>query len=179
MTGNFVLNALSLCRVPKSQKYPLPGHEDGFALRLRQVLDAYGNTSSIARAIDRSEGAVRKWLRGESEPNVSDLRALCQATGTNVEWLVMGRGNRLGPSEIRDPPAVYATPMPPPLDYRLLDAIMAMIEDEARTAGLEIISPKRTSILAVLYNLFRDSKQIDREAVTRMVSLAGERAPSA
>jgi transcriptional regulator with XRE-family HTH domain len=67
-----------------------PPPPDGFPGRLRQVLDSYGSTSSLARAIDRSEGAVRKWLRGQSEPNVSDLRAICEATATSVEWLVMG-----------------------------------------------------------------------------------------
>src|ERR1700723_4401428 len=66
----------------------------GFAVRLRQVIDAYGSANSIAKAIERSEGAVRKWLRGESEPNVTDLRTLCEQTQTSIEWLVTGRGRR-------------------------------------------------------------------------------------
>src|ERR1700755_3469820 len=66
----------------------------GFALRLRQVIDAYGSANSIAKGIERSEGAVRKWLRGESEPNITDLRALCERTHTNIEWMVTGRGRR-------------------------------------------------------------------------------------
>src|SRR5215472_1725238 len=66
----------------------------GFASRLRQVIDAYGSANSIAKAIERSEGAVRKWLRGESEPNVTDLRTLCEQTQTNIEWLVTGHGHR-------------------------------------------------------------------------------------
>ena len=40
----------------------------GFSMRLRQVIDTYGSANSIAKVIERSEGAVRKWLRGESEP---------------------------------------------------------------------------------------------------------------
>src|SRR2546421_4626596 len=66
----------------------------GFAARLREVIDAYGSASGLAKAIERSEGAVRKWLRGESEPNVTDLRAVCEQTGTSIEWLVTGRGVR-------------------------------------------------------------------------------------
>ncbi len=53
----------------------------GFAARLREVIDAYGSASGLAKAIERSEGAVRKWLRGESEPNVTDLRAVFAANG--------------------------------------------------------------------------------------------------
>src|SRR5438105_14567228 len=68
----------------------------GFALRLRQVIDAYGSANSIAKSIERSEGAVRKWLRGESEPNVTDLRTLCDHTQTRPEGFVTGRGRREG-----------------------------------------------------------------------------------
>ena len=64
----------------------------GFAARLRQVLKGHGSASSLAKAIARSEGAVRKWLRGESEPNVTDLRAVCDVTETRIEWLVTGAG---------------------------------------------------------------------------------------
>ncbi len=39
---------------------------DGFPARLRQVINSYGSTSSLARTIERSEGALRKWLRGLS-----------------------------------------------------------------------------------------------------------------
>ena len=66
----------------------------GFAARLREVIDAYGSASGLAKTIERSEGAVRKWLRGESEPNVTDLRSVCEQTGTSIEWLVSGNGRR-------------------------------------------------------------------------------------
>lgn len=46
--------------------------------------------TSLASEIGRSEGALRKWLRGESEPNVTDLRRLSVATGLSVEWFVLG-----------------------------------------------------------------------------------------
>src|SRR4029079_9780130 len=88
------------CRGPYSRAMLKTGEStalnppDGFPARLRQVIDSYGNTSSLAREIERSEGALRKWLRGLSEPNVSDLRAICEVTHTSVEWLVMGRGQR-------------------------------------------------------------------------------------
>jgi len=48
------------------------------------VADAHGGASALARMVTRSEGAVRKWLRGECEPNVTDLRAICEATCTGI-----------------------------------------------------------------------------------------------
>ena len=44
----------------------------------------------LAVPIGRSEGAVRKWLRGDAEPNATDLHLLSQATGATVEWLIFG-----------------------------------------------------------------------------------------
>jgi transcriptional regulator with XRE-family HTH domain len=86
-------------------KYALSNEPNGFPARLRHVLDSYGTGIALAQAIGRSEGAIRKWLRGESEPNVSDLRAICEATNTNVEWLVFGRGDPKR-MEIRESPCI-------------------------------------------------------------------------
>lgn len=62
----------------------------GLAARLRQAVDSYGSVTATATAIDRSEGALRKWLRADSEPNASDLQAVAQITGVSVEWLIYG-----------------------------------------------------------------------------------------
>jgi transcriptional regulator with XRE-family HTH domain len=146
---------------------------DGFAARLRQVVEAHGSTSAFARSLGRSEGALRKWLRGQSEPNVSDLRAICEMTGTNVEWLVTGRGSRGGALAVREnapPPSSMA--LRQPFDYRLLDQIMAAIDDESRVLNLDVPRLKRSSLTGLLYDRFLESKQVDRELVSRMVALA-------
>ena len=62
---------------------------EGLPTRLRQVMPK-GKVTSLANEIGRSEGALRKWLRGESEPNMTDLRHLSVATGVSIEWLVVG-----------------------------------------------------------------------------------------
>jgi transcriptional regulator with XRE-family HTH domain len=54
------------------------------------VVEPYGSVTSIAAAIGRSEGAVRKWLRGHAEPNATDLRLLSIATGASLDWLIFG-----------------------------------------------------------------------------------------
>jgi transcriptional regulator with XRE-family HTH domain len=82
--------------------YAYSDEANGFPARLRQILDSYGTAVALAQAIGRSEGAIRKWLRGQSEPNVSDLRAICEATNTNVEWMVLGCGDPQR-MEIREP----------------------------------------------------------------------------
>jgi len=145
----------------------------GFALRLRQVIDAYGSANSIAKTIERSEGAVRKWLRGESEPNVTDLRTLCEQTHTSIEWLVTGRGRREAVHTLETPPPSYENqPNRPPINYALLEAIMDAIDIEVSKEMLELPSPKRSMLVVTLYDLFQESQKVDSDAVARLVKLA-------
>ena len=138
----------------------------GFALRLRQVIDAYGSANSIAKAIERSEGAVRKWLRGESEPNVTDLRTLCEQTQTSIEWLVTARGRR---ETVHTPPPV---PSNVPLSVPLLESIIDAVESEIGKDNLTLSSSKRSMLVATLYGMFQESQKVDPEAVARLVRLA-------
>jgi hypothetical protein len=146
----------------------------GFAGRLRQVIDAHGSANSIAKIIARSEGAVRKWLRGESEPNITDLRTLCEHTHTNIEWLVTGKGRReAAPVALQDiPPPAYGDALGRPLSYSLLEAIMDAIDAQVRADGVDLPSTKRSMLVVTLYDLFQESQKIDPEAVTRLVKLA-------
>jgi len=147
----------------------------GFATRLRQVIDAYGSANSIAKAIERSEGAVRKWLRGESEPNVTDLRTLCEQTQTSIEWLVTGRGRREAiHTHLSETPAPNHEnePNSPPLSYSLLEAIMDAVENEVRKDDLDLPSSKRSMLVTALYDMFQESRRVDCEAVARLVKLA-------
>ena len=139
----------------------------GFALRLRQVIDAYGSANSVAKSIERSEGAVRKWLRGESEPNVTDLRTLCDQTQTSIEWLVTGRGRR---EVVHTPPA--PAPAGVPLSVALLESIIDAVETEVSKDELNLSTSKRSMLIATLYGMFEESQKVDGEAVVRLVRLA-------
>jgi hypothetical protein len=147
----------------------------GFAARLREVIDAYGSASGLAKTIERSEGAVRKWLRGESEPNVTDLRALCEQTGTSIEWLVTGKGTRETHSEVRESIAspLYQNPPREHLNVQLLEGILLAVQEELRGAHLELPPLKQAMLVVTLYDLCDERKEVDREAVSRLVKLAG------
>lgn len=148
----------------------------GFAARLREVIDAYGSASGLAKSIERSEGAVRKWLRGESEPNVTDLRALCEQTGTSIEWLVTGQGVREAlPTGVRDAtaPPPYQNAAREVVNVQLLQDILLAVQEELRNAGLELPAQKQSMLVVTLYDLCHERKEVDREAVARLVKLAG------
>jgi hypothetical protein len=147
----------------------------GFAVRLREVIDAYGSASGLAKAIDRSEGAVRKWLRGESEPNVTDLRGVCEQTGTGIEWLVTGNGLREAPpQDVREPPPPpYQNTTREQVNTQLLEGILLAVQEELRNTGLELPLLKQSMLVVTLYDLSHERKEVDREAVARLVKLAG------
>lgn len=154
---------------------------DGFAARLRQVLSSYGSTSSLARTMERSEGALRKWLRGLSEPNVTDLRAICEITGTSVEWLVMGRGPQKDPMAggqgdsglaVRDEAGGPGTEPLPPLNYRLMDEVVRSVRRESDVLlGNQSPAEKQSSVLTTVYNMSRRTRVVDSEEVARVVGL--------
>lgn len=129
--------------------YAISDEQSGFPARLRQVLDSYGTGIALAQAIGRSEGALRKWLRGVSEPKVSDIRAICKATNTNVEWLVLGRGEQKC-VEVREPCSYRYTPRRAASCSHHLDPYVTLREAPSATVGRrETQPPARRSGLTV------------------------------
>jgi transcriptional regulator with XRE-family HTH domain len=146
--------------------------QDEFPARLRQAIGKYGSVSALARAISRSDGAVRKWLRGVSEPNVSDLRAISIATGVSIDWLVTGRSeSHLTESGVQEVLSSFPSASAA-MNYTLLEDIMDSVDGELRSSGVHIGPTKRSTIVVTLYRLFRETEAIDREAVARLVKLA-------
>jgi transcriptional regulator with XRE-family HTH domain len=150
----------------------------GFAERLRQVLKAHGSAIGLARDIARSEGAVRKWLRGESEPNVTDLRALCAITQTRIEWLVTGEGPRQSAAAAAAGSTPGQAPLPcrhssqETLDLPLLEAVLTAADQQLRAAAVDLAPAKRSALIAAAYDLARERNGVDAEAIARLVKLA-------
>lgn len=121
---------------------------------------------------------MRKWLRAESEPNVTDLRTLCHITRTRIEWLVTGEGAQQMPAESASGQATgegappYCRSPHGALDLPLLEAAITSADEQLRAAGLELPPAKRSALIAAAYDLARDRGAVDAEAVARLVRLA-------
>jgi transcriptional regulator with XRE-family HTH domain len=79
-----------VAHVAKSRNKPDPVFIESFKLRLAALAKILGSGNALADAIDSSRAGVRKWLGGESFPTVPDVKRLCAAAGTRVQWLVNG-----------------------------------------------------------------------------------------
>jgi len=62
-----------------------------FSEQISVLLDQYKSAAEVARLCNSSEGTVRKWRDGKSEPGLSSLMALSEATGRSIEWLATGK----------------------------------------------------------------------------------------
>lgn len=68
----------------------VPRVDAGLIARLGEMVGSIGSNLEASKAIGRSEGVIRKWLRGQSEPASSDIRRLCEASGFSAEWILFG-----------------------------------------------------------------------------------------
>jgi transcriptional regulator with XRE-family HTH domain len=150
------------------ENYQPPTPEDGFPARLRQVVSSYGSTNALASHIERSEGAIRKWLRGQSEPGVSDLRAICIATNTSVEWLVMGRGERkLNKERSEDESGGGGS-----LDPGLMEDVIETVGLDTNLEGVALTPKKCSALLTLVYNASCAKGFINRNSVQAALVLA-------
>lgn len=88
------LSSESLSSLEHSDKYDASTVEG----RVCALSDALGSAAALARAAGVSEGLVRKWRKGASEPKLSDLLVAAQRTGVSAVWLALGVGSPAGGS---------------------------------------------------------------------------------
>lgn len=81
---------------------------------MNELVEQYGSAAEVARLSGISEGAVRKYRDGLSEPNVSRLIELSKGLKVNLLWLATGEGEKQ--EQGADQTTQIAT-------YRLHDAI--------------------------------------------------------
>jgi DNA-binding phage protein len=149
---------------------PLGSDPTTFAARLRSVIEVHGGASALARNIARSEGAVRKWLRAESEPNVTDLRAICEATATDIGWLVTGGTASVAASASARAADERAADFF--ADHALLETLLGRLDTELARAHLALAANKRAALIVTLYQLSHETRTIDPDVLARLVRLA-------
>lgn len=64
----------------------------GFADRVRLLIQRVGSATEIARMCGFSEGVVRSWRDGNSDPSRARCVTLAKTLGVSLIWLVAGEG---------------------------------------------------------------------------------------
>ena len=69
-----------------------PDPSNSFAERIRLLIQRVGSATEIARMCGFSEGVVRSWRDGNSDPSRARCVTLARTLGISLVWLVAGEG---------------------------------------------------------------------------------------
>lgn len=91
---------------PRKGRYAdLKNVAENFSLRLKELI-RHQSIRSFARSCNLSETALRKYLNGESTPNIERLIAIANYADVSVEWLATGAGQKQT-RQIAEPSPLY------------------------------------------------------------------------
>jgi transcriptional regulator with XRE-family HTH domain len=71
-------------------------NSDQFPDRLMEVMGSESQRS-FAKNIDVSEGTLRAWLSGKSEPGMQNLISIAKYKNASIDWLALGQGEKFKP----------------------------------------------------------------------------------
>lgn len=76
----------------KAQKYATPASSATFADRIKVLISEVGSVTEIARMCGFSEGVLRSWRDGNTDPSRARCVTLARTLGISLTWLVAGEG---------------------------------------------------------------------------------------
>ncbi|RDS78982.1 XRE family transcriptional regulator [Dyella monticola] len=82
------------------QTHTSPEPISTFADRIKVLIQRVGSVTEIARMCGFSEGVVRSWRDGNTDPSRARCVTLARTLGISLVWLVAGEGSMLDPSVI-------------------------------------------------------------------------------
>ncbi len=128
------------------------GPEDGFSERIRALTQAYGGASQIAKTCGFSEGVVRSWRDGRSDPSRERCIALARGLGISLLWLVAGEGAMRDSSYTSSPTARGGTTiMSTSVDSHRLSGAMRMLQSTLDATGNSLSIDAHADLLAEYY----------------------------
>lgn len=71
---------------------PTPDADSSFAERIKWLIRHVGSATEIARKCGFSEGVVRSWRDGHTDPSRARCVTLARTLGISLLWLVAGEG---------------------------------------------------------------------------------------
>ena len=145
-----------------------------FSDRIRLLIQRVGSATEIARMCGFSEGVVRSWRDGNTDPSRARCVTLAKTLGISLVWLVAGEGAIQGdPTKgLQDdqhstevvnsqPPrsqlaSVTQMPVSAPtngLDTQRLNTAMQILQSELDLASRQLSMAESTDLLTELYEV--------------------------
>lgn len=174
---------------------PVPETGSSFADRIRFLIQRVGSATEIARMCGFSEGVVRSWRDGNTDPSRARCVTLARTLGISLVWLVAGEGAIAADVDQRPGEEQFTTEttqrlrlhpngMPAPMvdshgngmDSQRLRAAMRILQSELDLAGNPFTLAENTDLLANLYEaLGPGGTRVDTDAMLVFNRKLGER----
>ncbi|MGA0588255.1 helix-turn-helix domain-containing protein [Dyella sp. KRB-257] len=155
---------------------------NSFAERIRLLIQRVGSATEIARMCGFSEGVVRSWRDGNSDPSRARCVTLARTLGISLVWLVAGEGaiqaeprtgeaRTIGESRENRGRDGLSTPlddapMAQVVDEQRLEAARAILRTDLSLSGSELDDAEHERLLGELYEIVGPGgTQIDASAL--------------
>ncbi|MEO7068260.1 MAG: transcriptional regulator [Rhodanobacter sp.] len=154
------------------QKIANPSTEETFAGRITLLIQRVGSATKIARMCGFSEGVVRSWRDGSTDPSRARCVTLARTLGISLVWLVAGEGglappdlSAFGGDDQRSSDSIDAHIVHSQLtratdsgtsggmDTQRLNTAMRMLQSELDLANSPLSLSENTDLLTQLYGL--------------------------
>jgi hypothetical protein len=170
---------------------PGPESSGSFADRIKLLIQRVGSATEIARMCGFSEGVVRSWRDGNTDPSRARCVTLARTLGISLVWLVAGEGaivpdmDQAGGEEQRStetthrlhPDSRGTLGVPgAAVDSQRLTAAMRILQSELDLAGHPLALADHTDLLATLYAaLGPGGTRVDTDAMLLFTRQLAER----
>jgi hypothetical protein len=144
-----------------------------FASRVRAVIKMSGSVSDIARRCGFSEGVVRSWRDGNTDPSRGRCVTMAKTLGLSLVWLAAGEGPmmldgsgedavaRSESSETRRDGREASAPTIGVLDPSRLAAAMKLLQSDIEMTGSRFSPVRHADLVAEMYSILSRSGETD------------------
>jgi DNA-binding phage protein len=149
---------------------PMPS---SFASRVRAVIKMSGSVSEIARRCGFSEGVVRSWRDGNTDPSRGRCVTMAKTLGLSLVWLAAGEGPMMLDGSGDDAVARTETTesvrgregregtVSSALDASRLAAAMKLLQSDIELTGSRFSPVRHADLVAEMYSILGRSGESD------------------
>jgi hypothetical protein len=180
-----------------THKHPHDPLQSSFADRIKLLIQRVGSATEIARMCGFSEGVVRSWRDGNTDPSRARCVTMARTLGISLVWLVAGEGAlQIDPTVAGGDDAQYNSETiahrprgrfsyaqqaathseVAALDPHRLNTAMQILQSELELAGSPLTLADNTDMLSHLYDILgKDGTSVDAAAMLKFNRQLSER----
>ncbi len=154
---------------------PQPASTNTFSERIKLLIKRVGSATEIARMCGFSEGVVRSWRDGNTDPSRARCVTLARTLGISLVWLVAGEGAIQGDTTTNTNDEQYSSevvsmqrprakpgttsasltlsPHETGVDAQRLNTAMKILQSELELADSQLTLAETTDMLTDLYSI--------------------------